>query len=160
MVGVPPPAQQPPPGTQGPRIVGPPAQIPGAAPVQQPVQQAPPPPPPKSAEATIEEIPQEHAAFARGLRDFVRELEADESNLSQAARKGLQDAKAKLPLVYAALRDGLIDDQVKDLVSLFIQKLKGSDNAGAAQVKKQLASQITKCKELFFFITYIHNTSR
>jgi hypothetical protein len=114
----------------------------------------------KSPEATIDDVPAANRSFAIGLRDLVVELEKSEGGLQGPAKKALQDAKAKLPFVFGALRDGKIEDPLKELVLAFAQRIESGDVSGAGDIRRQCATHIGKCKDLILFVNYIHNAVR
>jgi hypothetical protein len=114
----------------------------------------------KAAEATIEEVPSEMRQVAESIVGLLRSLGSRE-DLAPAAKKALQDANAKLPFVFAAFRDRTADADLMQGFTLFIQKLHGSDAAGANAIRKQfLATHITKCRDVVVWMSYIFNAMK
>jgi hypothetical protein len=119
----------------------------------------PPAPPPKS-EATIEDVPMENRRLADSIVGLLRSLEARE-DLSPTAKKALQDAKAKLSHVFAAFRDNTADADLVQNLTVFIQKLLGSDGPGASTIRKQLVtSHIQKCRDVILWMNYVQNAMK
>jgi hypothetical protein len=118
------------------------------------------PSPAKPAEATIEDVPTEARQLADSILGLLRSLGSRE-DLGPAAKKALQDANAKLPFVFAAFRDKTVDADLLQGFTLFIQKLLGSDAAGANAIRKQfLATHITKSRDVVVWMSYIVNAMK
>jgi hypothetical protein len=82
-------------------------------------------------------------------------------DISPAAKKVLSDAHAKLPYVFAAFRDGAADSDLVQNLTLFVQKLLGSDRAGAGNIRKiLLRSHIQKCRDIILWMSYVQNAMK
>jgi hypothetical protein len=112
--------------------------------------------------ATIDEVPAENRGLVQSIHSLIQSVES-RGDLSPAARKAVQDAKAKLPLVFTALRDRTIDPEMTHNLGEFIHKLLGKDIEGAAEIKKQ---SLRPCgpkssgSSIILFINYIFNAMK
>lgn len=124
-----------------------PAPAPEPAPVQ------------KRPDASIDEVPSETRGLADSLAALVGLIER-RPELSSAAKKALQDAKLKLPYVYAAFRDGTVEPEMLQNLTAFIQKLNASDIESAAQIRKKSTMHMSKCRDVVLLMSYIQNAMR
>ena len=120
--------------------------------------QAAPAPAPKNPEATIDEVPESTQAIAQSLDSLIKAMESRE--ISPQAGKALQDAKQKLPYVFAAFRDEKASPEVLEALTQFVQKVNASDMAGATQIKKKATMQLSKCRDVFLLLNYIQNAMK
>jgi hypothetical protein len=102
----------------------------------------------------------ENRALADSIVGLLGSLETRE-DLSSTAKKALQDANARLSHVFAAFRDHTADADLVQNLTVFIQKLLGSDGPGASTIRKQLViSHIQKCRDVILWMNYVQNAMK
>jgi hypothetical protein len=152
-----------PPPAAAPKVIAPPPVASFVPPVPHgnaPSPSPPPPSPAKRTEATIDEVPSPARPLADQIVDLLRSL-GNREDLAPPAKKALQDANTKLPFVFAAFRDGTADAELIQSLTVFIQKLLGSDAAAANAIKRQLVpTHTTKCRDVIVWMGYILNAMK
>jgi hypothetical protein len=144
-----------------PAVVPPPPVPLGNSPAAGPAAPAPAPSSPaKRNEATIDEVPSTARPLADQIAGLLQSL-GDRENLAPPAKKALQDANAKLPFVFAAFRDGTADAELLQSLTVFIQKLLGSDAAAASAIKRQVVpTHTSKCRDVILWMGYVLNAMK
>ena len=111
-------------------------------------------------EATIDEVPASVQPLANSLASFINKFK-DNPNKTSVQHKAIQKSEEKLPLVFGALRDGLIPDELIENLGIFVQHLSAGNISEAITIRKKSMSLISqKTRDAIVLMSFMEQAAK